>query len=74
MLCFKRTSCWCPACRRMTSSDAARVQASREIAAASVVAASEIYESMEQAVKLVFKTTGSASANFVGHKCAAAQS
>lgn len=46
----------------------ARPNAAKEIAAAAVVAASGIYDSMEQASRLVLKSGGQATSEFVGHK------
>eukprot|EP00891_Asterochloris_glomerata_P007958 jgi/Astpho2/7958/Aster-06555 len=45
-----------------------RTSAAKEIAAASVVAAAEIYESMYAGAMTVMKSGGSTTADFVGHK------
>lgn len=42
----------------------------RTIAAASVIAAVDLYESMEAATRRVLGSTGSATARLVSHKCA----
>lgn len=45
-----------------------RPNAAKEIAAAAVMAASGVYDSMEQASRLVFQSGSQASSDFVGHK------
>lgn len=42
----------------------------QEIAAASLVAAVEIYGSMEEAARLVLASSGQATSELIGHKCA----
>ena len=49
----------------------ARPNAAKEIAAAAVLAATGVYDSMEQASRLVLKSSSQATGEFVGHKCAA---
>ena len=46
----------------------ARPNAAKEIAGAAVVAASGIYDSMEQASRLVLRSGGQATSDFVGHR------
>lgn len=45
-----------------------RPNAAKEVAAAAVLAATGVYDSMEQASRLVFKSSGQATSDFVGHK------
>lgn len=45
-----------------------RPNAAKEIASAAVLAATGVYDSMEQASRLVLKSSGQASSDFVGHK------
>lgn len=47
-----------------------RPGASREVAAAAVVAAVGIFDSMEQAARVVLNSGGTATSEFIGHKCA----
>lgn len=49
-----------------------RPNAAKEVASAAVVAAVGIYDSMEQAAKLVLHSGGTATSEFIGHKCALA--
>lgn len=49
---------------------ATRPSAAREVAAASVVAAVGIYDSMEQAARLVLSSGGQATSEYIGHKYA----
>lgn len=56
-------------CRKLQSdAKPTRTSAAKEIAAASVVAAAEIYESMYAGAMTVMKSGGSTTADFVGHK------
>jgi hypothetical protein len=48
-----------------------RAAAAQEIAAASLVAAVEIYASMEEAARLVVQSSGQATSELIGHRCAA---
>ena len=58
-----------PLCRKLQSeAKPTRTSAAKEIAAASVVAAAEIYESMYAGAMTVMKSGGSTTADFVGHK------
>lgn len=45
-----------------------RSKAAKEIAAASVLAATGIYDSMTQASQLVFQSSGEAASGYVGHR------
>lgn len=45
-----------------------RPNAAKEVAAAAVLAATGVYDSMEQASRIVFNSSGQAASDFVGHK------
>jgi spartin len=51
---------------------ASRTNAAREVAAAAVVAAVGVYDSMEQAARIVLTSGGDATSQFIGHKYGAA--
>lgn len=54
--------------RKLQGDSTTRRSAAREIAAASVVAAAGIYESMDQAARTVMYQGGATSSSFIGHK------
>ncbi len=55
--------------RQLNAGGQSRADAAQEIAAASLVAAVEIYASMEEAARTVVKSSGQATADLVGHRC-----
>lgn len=57
--------------RQLNAGGQSRADAAQEIAAASLVAAVEIYASMEEAARIVVKSSGQATADLVGHRCGA---
>lgn len=59
--------------RQLNAGGQSRADAAQEIAAASLVAAVEIYASMEEAARTVVKSSGQATADLVGHRCGAKQ-
>ncbi|CAL8463253.1 g2787 [Coccomyxa elongata] len=54
--------------RQLNAGGQSRADAAQEIAAASLVAAVEIYASMEEAARTVVKSSGQATADLVGHR------
>ena len=57
-------------CRKLQGSKSTRKNAAREIAAASVVAAAGIYDSMNVAANTVLQSGGQTTSSFIGHKYA----
>ena len=55
-------------CRKLQGSKSTRRSAARDIAAASVVAAAGIYDSMNVAANTVLHTGGETTSSFIGHK------
>lgn len=55
-------------CRKLQGSKSTRRNAAREIAAASVVAAAGIYDSMNVAANTVLQSGGQTTSSFIGHK------
>ena len=55
-------------CRKLQGSKSTRMNAAREIAAASVVAAAGIYDSMNVAANTVLQSGGQTTSSFIGHK------
>ena len=57
-------------CRQLQGSKSTRRNAAKDIAAASVVAAAGIYDSMNTAASTVFFAGGESTSKFIGHRCA----
>ena len=56
------------ACRQLQGSKSTRRSAARDIAAASVVAAAGIYDSMNTGANTVLHSGGETASSFIGHK------
>lgn len=55
--------------RQLQGSKSTRRNAAKDIAAASVVAAAGIYDSMNTAASTVFFAGGETTSKFIGHRC-----